>query len=149
MKLLTMLYVAVFFLASCACLSCASQNDMQEIMFLLNSGRTSEAVAYLSAEVDKDPSNADKQIALGFACLQNNDYAQAQSHLNAGASLKPNSVASYYGLAMLAESRRDDYGAINNWRSVLNYSSDINLKHLAEKHIRYAERHIEHSERPR
>jgi len=149
MKLLTIIYVAVFFLASCACLSCASQNDMQEIMDLLNSGRTNEAVAYLSAEVDKEPSNADKHIALGFACLQNNDYAQAQSHLNAGASLKPNSVASYYGLAMLAESRKDTSVAIDNWHNVLTYSSDSNLKNLAEKHIRHAEKHIRHAETSR
>jgi|GEM_PF-2330607 len=100
-------------------------------------GRIPEAYAELQLASALSPLDAQAALALGVVATRLGKLDAAQRALEQSITLEPNSVASYFQLAMIYESKKMNERALDSWHRFVGLSQDDLLKQEAQKHIRH------------
>ncbi|OGS17108.1 MAG: hypothetical protein A2219_04620 [Elusimicrobia bacterium RIFOXYA2_FULL_50_26] len=140
MKKIINLFVIMLLLACSGAFAAAEEIGLKKGLLLLNEGKIDEALAVLREEVTKNPGNAEAHLALGVSYIEKGDYVSARGRLKEALALSPESVPAYYTLAMLYEKEKNFSDALQEWKNVLRFSKDKEIKELARKHIRHLEK---------
>ena len=127
-------------LAGSCIFAVADEVGLKKGLLLLNEGKIDEALSVLREEVTRNPGNADAHLALGVSYIEKGDYASAHGRLKEALSISPESVPAYYTLAMLYEKEKNFSDALQEWKNVLRFSKDKEVRELARKHIRHLEK---------
>jgi Flp pilus assembly protein TadD len=100
-------------------------------------GRLQSSYLELQIAATLSPENAQVALALGTVAARLGRIDAARRALEQSISLDAGSVASYFQLAMIYESKNMKERALDAWHRFLGLSQDELLKQMAQKHIQH------------
>ena len=133
---------AILFMASWACATPAADLAQQHFLQGLayeRLGRLSASYSELQIASTLQPDDPQIALALGLVAVRFGRLEMAQRALEQSIVLQADSVASYFELAMLYESKAMNERALDAWHRFAGLSQDDVLKQMAQKHIRRLE----------
>ena len=133
------LAVAPAFAADPAPLSTPAQQHFLQGMAYERLGRLPEAYSELQIASTLEAGNAQMALALGDVACRLGRIDPARRALEQSITLDAASVASYFMLAMIYESKGITDRALDSWHRFAGLTQDELLKQLAQKHIRRLE----------
>jgi len=113
-----------------------AQQRFQQGLAYERLGRLEQAYTELQLAHTLDGQNGRIALALGIVAGRLGRYDAALRALEQSISVEANSVASYYHLGMIYESRGLKDRALDAWSRFAGLTQDEALKTLAQKHIR-------------
>jgi tetratricopeptide (TPR) repeat protein len=87
---------------------------------LMNEGRRVEARKLLETELQKNPSDANAENALGWCLLNGGQPQDAKSHFQKAIQLDPNAAGSMNGLARVYKAEGKDDEAVKLWQQMVD-----------------------------
>jgi tetratricopeptide (TPR) repeat protein len=104
-------------------------------------GRLTESYSELQIASALQPQNAQIALALGLVAVRLGKLEVAQRALEQSISIDAASIASYYQLGFLYESKSMTDRAVDAWHRFVGLTNDATLKQMAEKHLQHLESH--------
>ncbi|MCL2485028.1 MAG: tetratricopeptide repeat protein [Endomicrobia bacterium] len=137
------LFISLIFFFSAFVFASASSGGLEKALILLNDGKTDEAMDIVSLKLKSETVSADAYMAMGLIQLDKKNYSQAKENFEQALRINKKIVAAHYMLAMIYEKEGNDELAIDKWQRILKHAKDVNLRALAEKHIKQLKGQLE------
>ena len=105
-----------------------------------NEGRYEEAIEFMKKAIELKPKYAESHLHLGVVYANKKQYDESIKEIEKAVADKPESITAHWLLAMLYDKKQMKEKALAEWQKVLNLNPKDEMKELAKKTHRKAEK---------